>query len=401
MCKCNATSFDGQKIYCGFDVHSQNWHICVRTFGLEVRCLQMEADVGKVIDFLHRNFCGAEIHSVYEAGFCGFGAHRRLVAAGIDNIVVNPADIPTTGKERDGKCDRTDCRKLARHLEDGSLTGIDVPSREIECLRGLCRRETQVRDATIRLGNQLKSALYFHGCHAVPGRLTEKALAELESAMETEEDYACRQEILSLVRQTREHRSERARLVETEREAVSLLGLQTSVELLTGICGIGFRTAVVLVAELGDVSRFKSRDHLASYVGLAPHAYGSGGSETDRASGSRKRRQLHYLLVQAAWVAVARDPAMLAYFGHLCSSRRMRRTRAIVSVAKKMLMIVYAVLRDRKPYRSEELFERNPSIRPVSASAGAGRIHAAAAESAAARLADPEDGILGETVQNL
>ena len=118
-----------------------------------------------------------------------------------------------------------------------------------------------------------------------------------------------------------------------------------SVRLLTGIRGIAFRSAILLLAELGDVSRFKSRNNLAAYAGLAPHVYGSGEGEKDVASRNRKKKQLHYLLIQAAWGAVQKDPVMCAYYGHLLQKRRLKKTRAIVSVAKKMLMVVYAVLR--------------------------------------------------------
>jgi len=52
---------------------------------------------------LNRNFPGATYHAVYEAGYSGFWIHDRLREKGIDCIVVNPADIPTTDKERSGK----------------------------------------------------------------------------------------------------------------------------------------------------------------------------------------------------------------------------------------------------------------------------------------------------------
>jgi len=374
MTKCSTLSYDGQKIFCGFDVHSTQWHVCIRSNGVQLKCFRTDSDYIWLIDWLKQNFPGAEIHSVYEAGFCGFSAHRAFLAAGIHNIVINPADVPTTGKERVEKNDRTDCCKLARHLESGSLTPINVPDRKTEYLRGLVRNETQVRDLATQVSNQLKSALHFHGCNAVPRRLSEKMLESLKCEMEFEleqldmhkeedqERFAYCHLILSKIRTLRMLRLERRQIIAQEREAIARLGLTKSIECLTSVCGIAFRSAVVILSELGDIRRFKGRNQLASYVGLAPHAYGSGESERDRASGNRKQKQLHYLFMQAAWVAVSRDRAMFSYFGHLVQKRKLKKTRAIVSVAKKILMIIHAVLRDQKPYNPEEIFQKNARI---------------------------------------
>ena len=394
MEQCNAISFDGQKIYCGIDVHSKNWHLCLRLNNMELKTFQVPADVARVIDWLKRTFAGAEIHSVYEAGFSGFSAHRELVSAGIHNIVINPADVPTTGKERVEKCDRTDCRKLARHLEDGSLTPIDVPSVEIENLRALIRRETQIRNDSIRAANRLKSALRMRGDYAIPKSLTEKALQTLEEDLSREGQFAFVQALLSLIRHLRWLREERKRLVAAEREAAEKLGLMESVRLLTSIHGIAFRSAILLRAELGDISRFKSRNNLAAYVGLAPHVYGSGEGEKDVASRNRKKKQLHYLLIQAAWVAVQKDPAMCAYYGHLLQKRRLKKTRAIVSVAKKMLMVVYAVLRDGKPYEPSRIFKENPAIEQIAPNSRRAAKCAEDAEKSLERLLSEEDAIL-------
>ena len=61
---------------------------------------------------------------MYEAGFCGFWIHERLTALGIDNIVVNPADVPTKSSEKLRKSDAVDSGKLARSLRANELKGI-------------------------------------------------------------------------------------------------------------------------------------------------------------------------------------------------------------------------------------------------------------------------------------
>ena len=91
----------------------------------------MNPDPQKLVEYLKRNYPEAEYRSVYEAGFSGFEAHRTLCKLGVKNIVINPADVPTSGRERNYKNDSIDSRKLARELENGSLTGIYIQKEKV------------------------------------------------------------------------------------------------------------------------------------------------------------------------------------------------------------------------------------------------------------------------------
>ena len=61
---------------------------------------------------------------MYEAGFCGFWIHERLTALGIDNIMINPTDVPTKSSEKLRKTDAVDSGKLTRSLRANKLKGI-------------------------------------------------------------------------------------------------------------------------------------------------------------------------------------------------------------------------------------------------------------------------------------
>lgn len=60
----------------------------------------MSANVHQLIEQLQSYFSGAKICNVYEAGFSGFALHRALLAAGIENIVVNPGSVETTSRDK-------------------------------------------------------------------------------------------------------------------------------------------------------------------------------------------------------------------------------------------------------------------------------------------------------------
>lgn len=99
MKKNSTGSFKGQVIFVGIDVHKKQWTVTVRHRGQVQKTFMMNPDPEKLAEYLKRNYPDTEYHSVYEAGFSGFEAHRALCRLGVQNIVINPADVPTSGKE--------------------------------------------------------------------------------------------------------------------------------------------------------------------------------------------------------------------------------------------------------------------------------------------------------------
>jgi transposase len=122
-------------------------------------------------------------------------------------------------------------------------------------------------------------------------------------------------------------------------------------KLLLTIPGIGDLTALLLIAELGDIQRFKSSRQVAAYVGLVPSVRSSAdkcymGSITKQGSS-----HLRWMLVQCAWQAIRICLPIRSHFVNV--SKRCGKHAAIVSVARKLLQIAYRVLRDKKPFAAE------------------------------------------------
>ena len=112
--------------------------------------------------------------------------------------------------------------------------------------------------------------------------------------------------------------------------------------------GISTLTAMILLTELADISRFSSLDKLASYAGMIPAIKSSG--ETEYSTGITYRRNafLRTLLIESSWVAVRKDPALIMAFSKL--SFRMKKTKAIVHIARKLLNRIRFVLKNRQKY---------------------------------------------------
>jgi transposase len=117
--------------------------------------------------------------------------------------------------------------------------------------------------------------------------------------------------------------------------------------LLKSVPGVGGYLASVLIAELGDFSRFKNEQHLSSYVGLVPGIYASGGEEKVLGITPRCNALLRSYLIEAAWVAVRFDPEMQLYFR---KHQGKKQQVIIVKIAHKLIKKIFAVVKRKTPY---------------------------------------------------
>ncbi len=136
--------FEGQSVYVGIDYHKKSWKVSIYGEQYEQKTMSRNPDAGQLVRYLEKNFPRADYHAVYEAGFSGFGSCRRLRDLGVNCIVINPADVPTSQKEKLQKTDKADSRKLARSLRSGELSGIHIPDRQLEADRGLVRQRFRI-----------------------------------------------------------------------------------------------------------------------------------------------------------------------------------------------------------------------------------------------------------------
>lgn len=209
-------------------------------------------------------------------------------------------------------------------------------------MRDLKRREDQLAQSITRIKNRIKSHLYFIGVKFISW--TGGSLKIMEEDAIKRHDYA----LLSDLRELRFLREEKLRVVHDERDCLKLLHREKIQENVQSVAGIGFRTTIALQAEIWDMTRFQTNDRLNSYVGLAPHLYGSGEHVTVKCGGNRKKKQLHYLMIEAAWRAVRYNLEYKARYGALVG-RGMSSQKAIVVIAKKLMLTIRAAwLQNRK-----------------------------------------------------
>lgn len=340
--------FSGESIFAGIDVHKKQWSVTIMSEFREHKTFVQPPDPKVLSKYLKDNFPGATYHSVYESGFSGFWIHEALRREGIQNIVVNAADVPTTDKEKKTKSDAVDSRKLCRKLRTQDLDGIYVPDRaQLEDRQLVRTRVKLVRDTT-RCKNRIKSLLNFYGIKYPDSRVWSKKF--LNDLKQTKLDYESGTYALGIMIEELEAIETLKRRV--SRQIITMMReerYKKEVKLLYGIPGVGIIAAITILTELGNLSRFKGLDNLCNYVGLVPTIYSSGETKQVGSLTPRKNNYILPLLIQSAWTAAAKDPALMQAYHQWC--RRMKGQEAIVRVARKLLSRIRFVLINEKEYQ--------------------------------------------------
>lgn len=347
-----ALNFTGQHIYVGVDTGMRSWKVCIMTEKIEHKTFTQPPSVDVLSKYLHRYFPGAQYHCVYEAGYSGFWIHDEMQASGIDCIVVNPADVPTKDKERTYKSNGVDARKLCRSLRNGELDAIYVPTRVSLEDRSLVRaRYSFVRKQT-RCKNQIKALLAFYGISMpediAASHWSRRYINWLEQEMIFKQPSGDRA-LKSLLEELVSLRQIIVRSTKQIRALACEEPYSTSVHHLMTIGGISTLAAMTFLTELIDIHRFGTLDQLASYCGLVPGEHSTGEEQTMTDISPRRNAMLRGLLMECAWVAVRKDPALLMAFNKLSS--RMPKNKAIVRIARKLLNRIRFVLKNQKPYQ--------------------------------------------------
>ena len=353
MRKSKGLDFKGQNIYVGIDVHLKSWSVAILSESSVLKKFSQDPQPEALHKFLVVNYPGATYHSVYEAGFSGFWTHHKLTELGINNIVVNPADVPTMSREKLRKTDAVDCGKLARGLRAGDLRGIYVPCAEILEIRSLIRLRNLIVKDTTREKNRIKSLLRFHGIK-IPEEFTRNTMGNWSKRflqwldkveMSTEYGRKTLELHIEQFDRLREMLLQETRAIrELSRREVFAEPLR----LLMTVPGIGITTGITLLMEIDDIGRFKNADQLASYIGLIPMCHSSGEKEGVGNITLRKHAILRCYFIEAAWMAIRKDPAMtMAYEEY---RKRMNGNKAIVKIARRLVNRVFFVLKRKQEY---------------------------------------------------
>jgi len=334
-------------VYVGVDLHQKSWHVTAVTEQEEELFSGTIAPRWEALRRMLGRYAGQRVHVVYEAGYFGFWLYDEVQRYGAQCTVTPPTLIPMEYGNR-VKTDRRDSRKLARLLAKGMLKAVWVPSPEERHHRQVIRRRRQLVRDRVRTQNRIKAELRFYGidlCSPV-GKWPQVYVENLrrlrfpdpwmqESFERLLETYTFLSEQVD--RQTRVLKA----LSETDR-------YRERVKLLRTIPGIGILAAMEILLELGDITRFSRGDKLAAYVGLTPSQYSSGEKVRMGRICRAGKGSLRGTLVEAGWRLIGKDLAMREKYDRIKAHAGGK--RAIVAIARMILLRVRRMLLDQQPY---------------------------------------------------
>ena len=333
--------------YVGLDTHKETIAVAVADAnGGKSRFYGEIANTPEAIRKLVKQLCpdGEVISFCYEAGPCGYEIYRQISQLGHYCSVVAPSLIPTKPGER-VKTDRRDSEKLSRLDRAGELTPVWVPDQEQEAMRDLTRAREDMKGLERTTKQRLNAFLLRYGRIYESGksRWTQAHFRWMEGLkFDVTVQQIVFQEYVDAVKQAE------ARVAGLEKEMEKALEhwvLAPVVESLMALRGIKLITAMTVMAELGDITRFDSPRQLMSFLGLVPSEASSG--QTRRRGGITKTGNGHVrrVLVEAGWCYrfPARKTAHLQRRAEKCSDE----VQAIAWKAQKRLCGRYTHLLER------------------------------------------------------
>jgi transposase len=289
--------------FIGLDVHAETIAVAVAEPDGEVRSLGTIPNRPEPIGRLIRKLGKAEqLRVCYEAGPTGYVLYWQLSELGVKCEVIAPTLVPVKAGDR-VKTDRRDAEKLARCYRAGDLTPVWVPDPAHEALRDLVRARLAAKRDQLRARNRLSKFLLRQG-RRVPQGVTPWGTRHLAWVKQQSFEQAAQQATLLDYLHEVEHEAERIvrleRLIDTAIETLPQK-MRAVIDALQSLRGIAKVSAVSIMAELGEVSRFEHPRQLMGYSGIVSREHSSG--ERTRRGGISKAGSAHLrrIVIEAAW----------------------------------------------------------------------------------------------------
>jgi len=236
---------------------------------------------------------------VYEAGPCGFGLARELLAHGYRCEVVAPSRIPRSPGERI-KTDRRDALKLASLARAGELVWVRIPDARDEAIRDLSRSRVDAVRARLKARQQLKALMLRQG-QRYSGKTSWSAAHERHLSNVSFEHAAQNIAFTEYRLAVSEGQARVQRLSEALAHEVEHWRHQPLVGAVMSLRGLDLVAASTVVAELGDLRRFAHPRELMGYLGLVPSEHTSGSKRRLGAITKTGNGHVRRVLIEAAW----------------------------------------------------------------------------------------------------
>lgn len=345
-------------LYLAMELSKKTWKLAFSDGGQKVRtmavhggavnavlrsCTAMRAKFGLPSD--------APVLSCYEAGRDGFWIHRALAAAGVTNLVVDPASIEVDRRERRAKTDRLDASKLVmqlvRHVERGDrMRAVRVPTPEEEDARRPGRELERLKKERTSHATRMKALLTLCGIDAA--RLSS-SFGELVRAMRQANGAPLPRHLRDeLAREAERLQLVRKQIAELERaRSTQLRGSSKAAQMAASLMllkGIGPGAATTYAYEFFSWREFKNGRQVGAAAGMTGTPYDSGGSSREQGISKAGNRRVRAIAIQVAWQWLRNQPTSKLsrwYAERFASGGSRARRVGIVALGRKLLVALW------------------------------------------------------------
>jgi transposase len=258
------------------------------------------------------------------------------------------------------KTDKIDSEILAHLLRSKMIPESHIPSQEVRHIRYLLRQ----RLFFVKLRTKVKNRIHYlldrnHYGPTIKDAFTDlfgkKGMNFLREVQLPESERLLLNELLSLM-------AELNNLIEEDdRRIKKLFEKDERVALVSTIPGLGYLFSALVVYEIDQVKRFPSPKKLHSYAGLVPSTHASGGKSYHGRLIKAANHYLKWAMVEAVWPAIRHDPSLRLYFNRI--KMKNGKNAAKIAVARRLLTIVYRILKNKRPYYQGEVTKERKSFR--------------------------------------
>lgn len=334
------------KLYTGLDIHKNTIY---GTMMDESGRIVEQGEFVNGEEYLKNFLCGRPTSIVIEA--CGFytNVYDMLVEMGYTVKVAHSTGVRMIASAK-LKSDKIDSQILAHLLRTNLIPEAWVPPKPIREQRDLVRFRSQLIRSRTQSKNRIKAILLKKGLRFGRDCFVGRKRQELEAL--NDEKINAHLRVINALNEEVTHIDKKIKNINAQ---------DAEAQLLQTIPGIGEYSARLILSEIGEINRFPSAKKLKSYAGIIPARYQSGGRDRHGSITKLGSAWLRWALVQCVHAAVRKDNSLSRFYLRLAQHKK--KQVALTATAAKMLDIVFAVLRDKKPYHSPQEGQKgNPGL---------------------------------------
>jgi len=343
-------------MFYGLDVHKSFIQVCrIDRRGKNRRDFKIDTDHDSILAFADGLTEKDEV--VLEATFHSWAIWSLLQGSGARVVVANAMQVKAIAHARI-KTDKVDAHILAQLLRSDFIPEVVMPEQQTWELRQLVTHRRLLGKHRVATRNAIHGILHRKLLKAPMSTLFGPAGRKwIEAQDYTEvERFMLDNDLAHL-----DGIDERIKAIDKKLTAIA--SVQEDARLLITIPGVGVTTAIGFLSAIGDVSRFETPDKLAAYFGLVPRVYQSAESCYHGPITKQGRSQARWLAVEAAQSMVISGAPLTATYHRV--RRKKSHNVAVVALARKLVVLVWHMLKHKEPYRYAQARHTRTKLRRV------------------------------------